>query len=223
MNVKFLTRLYSTALLVATLSGVSILTTKDASACTADDAYVGSICSVAANWCPRSYLPADGRTLSVTNNEFLYAVIQNQFGGTKGVDFKLPDLRGVTPVSEGDGLPVGTRRGSQTVTLTQEQLPEHRHLGTIKAGSVGEADLYISPVQATQSTPSLGGYLAAPSYGAFIESDKSTDTAPLGGASSPAHVYYDVSTGVTGASQPVPVESPFTVIQYCIRVKGLFP
>ncbi len=59
--------------------------------------YMGTLALVAADFCPANSLPADGRELAVKDNQALYVLLQNRFGGDGQKTFRLPDLGGKTP------------------------------------------------------------------------------------------------------------------------------
>ncbi|PLY38668.1 phage tail protein [Pectobacterium aquaticum] len=122
-----------------------------ADACTYEP-YLGSVCYMASNYCPESYLPADGRTMSVSQNQALYAVIGNLYGGSAPNTFALPDLRGRAAIGAGRlngntplynaGQQVGQEGApfiaSTSVTLTASQIPPHTHPATLTLnGSAG--------------------------------------------------------------------------------------
>ncbi len=78
----------------------------------------------------------NGQVLPVNQNQALYSLIGNFFGGTPGQSFALPDLRGATAVGAVlSGSPpagitpyaMGARAGVTEVTLTTNQLPTHVH------------------------------------------------------------------------------------------------
>jgi microcystin-dependent protein len=69
---------------------------------------------------PYSYVPAgwmkcDGTQLQIADYSTLFVVVGDAFGGNGRRTFKLPDLRGFTPLSHGRGLRLNptTRRGSR--------------------------------------------------------------------------------------------------------------
>lgn len=70
----------------------------------AQERYVGEIYMTAGNWCPIDSQEANGQLIQVSENQILYAVIGNTYGGTAGITFALPDLRGLSPVHIGQGL-----------------------------------------------------------------------------------------------------------------------
>lgn len=90
--------------------------------------YIGEIILFAGNFAPGGYLPCDGRTLSISEYEPLFALIGTTYGGD-GVDtFVVPDLRGRVPVGDQPSAPLGTVSGSEGVYLNTANLAAHSHL-----------------------------------------------------------------------------------------------
>lgn len=215
-------------LMTGAILAPAIYGAKPALACSADDTYIGSICSFSGNFCPENYLPADGREIIIKNKPLLFGVIGYKFGGTETVSFKLPDLRGRTPVGYGvaetrDLINIGKTRGTETVTLTKDTLPNHTHNAMVPNNTSGEAALTIAADGATADTPLTAGYLARPPYDALIAGANSTGSAPIAGTPSQVDVTSVASVGTTGGGQPIPIESPYTVMNFCIRAIGLYP
>lgn len=95
---------------------------------------IGSIMAFAGETLPDGWLWCDGDVISRTTYADLFAVIGESYGvGDGSTTFELPDGRGGTMVGAGQWLgggtdfPIGTRTGTETVSLTVEQLPEHDH------------------------------------------------------------------------------------------------
>lgn len=65
------------------------------------DVYVGEIITFAGNYCPRGYLPLDGRVLKIIDNTTLFALIGTTYGGDGMTTFALPT-----------GMPVFTATGA---------------------------------------------------------------------------------------------------------------
>ncbi len=95
--------------------------------------YVGEIRMFAGNYAPEGWAFCDGSLLSVRENAALYSLIGFMYGGDGISNFKLPDLRGRVPLHNGKNLltntnyTVGKSGGTETVTLTNNELPAHRH------------------------------------------------------------------------------------------------
>lgn len=74
---------------------------------------------------PDGYLRCEGQTLQIAGNEALFSLIGTTYGGNGTTTFQLPDFRGRAAVGAdpGDGVPVGDRSGSATITLTSADFP----------------------------------------------------------------------------------------------------
>jgi microcystin-dependent protein len=59
------------------------------------DNYLSSVVEMALWWTPEGFLPCDGRKLSIRNNEALFSLLGDNYGGDGVNDFALPDLRPV--------------------------------------------------------------------------------------------------------------------------------
>ena len=73
----------------------------------------------------------DGSVVSRTTYASLFAAIGTAYGAGNGsTTFQLPDLRGRIPVGRNGGSfgSLGATGGSETVTLTEAQMPSHTHI-----------------------------------------------------------------------------------------------
>ena len=99
---------------------------------------------------PTGWLVCAGQALSRTDYADLFAVVGTTFGAPSGSTFNLPDLRGrVTAgrdIDQGgyadrlttpNSRTLGATGGTQTVTLTEAQMPEHTHDVTGSTNSAG--------------------------------------------------------------------------------------
>lgn len=97
--------------------------------------YIASVCAMAMpNYTNgfNEYVLAAGQTMTVSQNQALYALIGNTYGGTPPSTFALPDLRGRVIVGAGQGagmfnIPAGQMGGSMQSTLQLANLPPHNH------------------------------------------------------------------------------------------------
>lgn len=77
---------------------------------------------------PAGFLLCDGTAVSRTVYATLYAVIGDTFGAGDGeTTFNLPDLSGRVPLGVSMSHALGSTGGSETVTLTESELPAHVH------------------------------------------------------------------------------------------------
>lgn len=84
----------------------------------------------------------DGSTLNIEDEPELFNVIGTNYGGDGVTTFKLPDMRGRTPVGigqrpGGSAYVLAQTNGANTVTLTTNQMPVHTH--TLVSGNTGSA------------------------------------------------------------------------------------
>ena len=71
---------------------------------------------------------ASGQLLPINQNQALFSLLGTTYGGDGQTTFKLPDLRGRTPLGGGPGpWPLGQTTGSENVILLQTQMPAHQH------------------------------------------------------------------------------------------------
>jgi len=212
-----------------TLAALAALTTVagagTASAC-APEAYIGSVCFTAARFCPDGYLPTDGRIMPINNNQALYSLLGNTYGGDGRTTFALPDLRGRSPVgtttattSGGTSISaiiLGQLRGQETSTLQTANLPP-------AGSSGGPAQVSATTNQGTTNVPSSTVQLAAAASTYGRESITTNIYAPIGG---PQVALGGVSGGGSsagGTSAPFTNLPPQIGLTACIAVQGLYP
>lgn len=191
------------------LALLGALATGPAHACGGDVPHLASICMTAADFCPRGYLPADGRLLQIRNSQALFALLGTNYGGNGQSTFALPDLRGRAPVSQGQGIglqPVamGQQLGADTVTLTADQLPAHTHAATVA----------IQASTASGNTDKPAGAVPASLPRSNLYSSGAPDAVMLANT---------VTVATAGRGQPVAVRSPSVALQFCVAVEGIFP
>jgi microcystin-dependent protein len=92
--------------------------------------YIGEIMLFAGNFAPAGYIPCDGRELVIADNDVLFALIGTTYGASSPGTFRIPDLRGRTPVAPSIALPIGTAFGTSETSLTVAQMPLHTHTYT---------------------------------------------------------------------------------------------
>lgn len=165
--------------------------------------YLSVVMMFAGNFAPRGWAYCDGKLMSIAENTALFSLIGTIYGGDGQTTFALPDLRGRVPVGTGNGpgLPsfsLGESAGTETVTLTVQNLPMHNHL----------LEAYNS--NATTNTPAnnLLGIL-----------DTDSDYVPSG-TTVPMSAS---SIGFAGKSLPLNNVQASLVINYIIAVEGIYP
>src|ERR1700761_4133293 len=89
--------------------------------------FVGEIRITGFNFAPVNWHFCDGSLLAINTNTALFSLLGTFYGGDGRSTFALPDLRGRSPIHQGNGFPIGQPGGSEFVTLTTAQLPSHTH------------------------------------------------------------------------------------------------
>ncbi len=107
------------------------------------DPYLGMINMFGFGWAPRDYALCDGHTIPTSQNQALFSLFGDQFGGDGRTTFAVPDLQGRAPIHVGtaySGAPsnqLGDKAGLEAVTLSVNEMPAHTHQ---LACSTSEAD-----------------------------------------------------------------------------------
>lgn len=174
------------------------------SASAGTDEYIGELMLVGFNYCPQGSLPAAGQTLSISSNQALFALYGTLYGGDGQTNFKLPDLRGRAPLSNGSGpglanYTIGQIGGQESFTITTAQMPPHTH-----------------NVQASNQLGTSGGPSDRFLAGQAGDNDPYNDGPPNRNMNS-------AMITPTGGGQPVTNRSPFLAMQWCIATQGIFP
>jgi len=222
----------------ATLIGATalILCGTAAHACS-DSPYIGSICTVAFNWCPDGTLEANGQEVTVNQYQALYSLIAATYGSTQpNVKFNLPDLRGrsVVGVGQGTGLQpitLAQKRGNESVNLTVPQLPAHTHAATFNQTGSNPitVNIPVSTGVGSKLVPdATNNYMAGTTSGqtgANMWTNQAGQTAPvnIGGVTTAGGSSGTVTNANTGGGQAVPTLPPQLGMKQCIVVNGIYP
>lgn len=168
------------------------------------DHYIGEIRMMASNYAPSGWAKCEGQLLPIATNQALFSLLGTTYGGNGVTTFALPDLRGRVPMHYGQGPGLsnytqGETGGSETNTLTINQMPAHNH--TINAVTT----------DGNQNDPS----------GSFPANTKLLDKEYSNAA--PNTTMNPAMVGISGASQPVNNMQPYLTVTYIIALQGIFP
>jgi microcystin-dependent protein len=152
------------------------------------------------NFPPKGWAFCNGQQLPINQNQPLFALLGTTYGGNGQTTFALPDLRGQTPIHVGQGHVLGEKGGSQSVTLSISQMPQH--LPTMSATSA----------TGTANTVPGTTVMLATSSGDTIYNDPA------------ALVALDPrACSNVGGSQAHLNMQPFLTLSFCIALQGIFP
>ena len=147
-------------------------------------------------YAPQGWALCNGQLLPINQNQALFSLLGTTYGGNGQTTFGLPNLQGRVPVHVGTN-PMGASYGEENHTLILTEMPSHTHA------------LYASSASAN-SAPSANTLLAAAAnvYGA--PASNLTSILPS-------------SISMMGGNQSHVNMQPFTVLNYCIALQGIFP
>ncbi|HET6974262.1 MAG TPA: tail fiber protein, partial [Pyrinomonadaceae bacterium] len=146
--------------------------------------YVGEIRMFAGNFPPVGWMFCDGQLLPISENETLFQLIGTMYGGDGQSTFQLPDLQSRIPLHFGTGPDGITYQqaeaaGTESVTLTTQQIPIHTHAQLCNSGAgQGVAD----PVNNIASKTDLAQYSSA---GATVAMGTPNFVSDIAGGSQP--------------------------------------
>ncbi|MCC8443565.1 MULTISPECIES: phage tail protein [Xanthomonas] len=176
--------------------------------------FIGQVMLTGFAFAPKYFAQCNGQLLPINQNQALFSLLSNRYGGDGTTNFALPDLRGRTPMGYGPSadpnwqppaVPVGQAAGAETVTLVAGNLPAHVHLMECSSASgdnrVPTGRLFANNV-ATPPPATPRALYAAP--GAVVPLSQST-------------------IGNSGGNQAHPNLQPYTAINFCIALSGIFP
>ncbi len=188
------------------------------------DVMIGEIKAFAFNWAPYGWYACNGMEYPVINNQALYAVIGNTYGGTPGQTFKVPNLQGRIIVGAGQlQPPAGTGLynitavgGTESVQISSATVPPHTH--AFNAATTTPAKFQAAETK----VPSNGN-----SFLSNVFERVSATTNRIAQAYSSAAPDSQLSQSVigpfTGGTSAHENRQPYLVVNYCINWDGDFP
>ncbi len=175
--------------------------------------FIGQIMMAGFNFAPKFFAQCNGQLLPIAQNQALFSLLGTQYGGNGQTTFALPDLRSRTPIGYASSVDsgwqpppvqIGQVSGVENVTLLSVNLPAHNHLANASTANgdsrAAGGRIFATSTNAGSSPPNL----YAASTGTLVPLNAQT-VAPAGG------------------SQPHPNLQPYSVINFCIALQGIFP
>lgn len=160
--------------------------------------YVGECRMAGFNFAPVGWALCQGQLLSISEYTALYTLIGTTYGGDGQTTFGIPDLQGRAAVHQGSGMVIGQKAGTESVTLTTQQMPSHRH--PLQGSTAGGTANSVS-----------GNLLASSPSNIF--SDTATPNVNMN----------NNAVTTAGGSQPHENRQPFLTINWIISLYGIFP
>ena len=173
--------------------------------------YVGEIRLFAGSFVPAHWHLCDGSLLAIGSFPSLFALLGTRYGGDGSDNFGLPNLQGIVPIGQGEGLGlaprvVGQQGGSATIMLTQEHVPSHSHTFN-SANELGTTATFGPTLMYAKVSPPIAQYFkdnAVASAAAFASAANTT-------------------IAESGQSAPHSNVMPVATMNYIIALDGIFP
>lgn len=167
---------------------------------------------------PRDWADCAGQIMQVQQNNVLFALLSNIYGGDGRNTFGLPDLRARAPLHvgglSGQALPLsshqlGDAHGSLSETLSIQQIPNHTHSVTVTQAAP------VNVVDTASNTTYLSN---SPGNSSYLSNFDGTNAVPLNLAT----IGYS-GGGQNGVAQQHENRQPFLALRFCICMEGMFP
>jgi microcystin-dependent protein len=207
-----------------------------ASACSSQP-YLGGMCAFGGNFTIRSWAKAEGQLLAISSNTALFSILGTTFGGDGRSTFGLPDLRGRSPIGQGQGpglgnYRLGQRGGSETHTLNVLQMPAHNHTATTTTSNVVDTSATTIALRAlasssTTNSPTNAVLSNSPNRENIYSSgapnvDMRADAIALNLSVEVSSTSNTVVNN-NGGSQAFNIRGPYLSLTWLIALQGIFP
>ncbi|MEX0739346.1 MAG: tail fiber protein [Pseudohongiella sp.] len=159
--------------------------------------YLGEIRVFSFNTIPKGWMRCEGQLLQTNQNQALFSLLGDVYGGNGSTTFALPDLRGRVPMHVSPAHKQGEAGGEATHTLTINELPPHSH-AVAASSAVGTVTTPEGNVWANSGDN--------PMYAERPDTKMQADAL--------AH---------NGGGQPHENMQPWQVLSLCISVEGIYP
>lgn len=173
------------------------------------DPFLGQMQIFGFNFAPSGWAFCAGQIMPISQNTALFSLLGTTYGGDGKSTYGLPNFQGSAgcAVGQGPGLTaryIGETFGSESVTITGNEMPTHNHAFNV---------YNQSDASKRHGTPVSGDALSAPgSITPFV-----TGTPPVGGA------FPSTMIQPAGGSQPHANQQPYLSLNFCIALSGVFP
>ena len=178
------------------------------------DPFLSEIRIMSFNFPPKGWALCNGQLLPINQNQALFSLLGTTYGGDGRVNFALPDLRGRIAMhmgssGAGSSHTLGERGGEEAHTINISEMAQHNHVMQAVAASAAGGN----PGHLPGPTKALAQAHAAPN---------ATDV-NLYGTGGVSKVMAAQSVSNTGGSQAHENRQPFSVLNFCIALQGIFP
>jgi len=193
-------------LLAGLFVGLAIFGSPDGARATGSQPFIGEISCGGWNFCPQGWAECNGQLMAISEDEVLFQLIGTTYGGDGQVTFAMPNLNSRTMLGTGSGAGgsymLGQMAGTESVTLTTNQIPSHTHALVVQ-DTTGDS---ASPTNKVVAGVGAGD-------ARYVD----PNTSP------PAGFLSNGAISSVGGSQPHNNLQPYLAVKCCISLFGIFP
>lgn len=166
------------------------------------DPFIGEIRAFGFNFAPYQWAFCDGALVPIQQNTTLFSILGVNYGGNGTSTFGLPNLMGQAVIGA-ENNQVGEQQGENAVSLTLSEMTLHTH------------DMVVNASQSV--SPGPGAHLVSKLASGNVYAATTDTSAPTLTTLSPQ--------GISVIGQGVAHENrqPFSVLNFCISLYGVFP
>ena len=175
------------------------------------DYFLGEIRLFAFGQAPKDWVVCNGQSLQISTNVALYSLLGTRYGGDGKTTFNVPDLRGRVPLQISQTIQQGAAGGSESVTLTTGQLPQHNH-AVLAYSTPGNSGALASAYPAQNAAPAI----TPPPPAASNLYGNPNNLISISAASVS-------SSGTVPSPAAHENRQPTIAMNYCIATVGIFP
>lgn len=172
-------------------------------------AYVSQIMAFGFNFAPKNWAMCNGQIIPIRQNQALFSLLGNTYGGDGTTTFALPNLQSRVPLGfgayVGNNYPLGSTAGEENVTLTAQTMPAHNH---VFIGTNDPANSVFPQAGCALGTSTLSG--GGPGSAFYVN----------GGPMVPLN---PESLSLVGGGQAHVNIQPYLALNWCICQFGIFP
>jgi microcystin-dependent protein len=174
--------------------------------------YLGAVKIFAGDYAILNYAMCQGQTMSIAQNNALFALLGTTYGGNGISTFMLPNLQSALPLGWGNGQGltprvIGETGGVENVTVLSNAVPSHTHLFNASSNPTTTNSAGPTVLLGTLNAATDGGFYVTPSQTVIPDLVSLNTTA--------------VSS--VGGNQPHNNIQPSMGINYIICLAGIFP
>ena len=174
--------------------------------------YLGEIRTFAFGKIPTGWMPCNGQSLAISQNQGLFSLLGTTYGGDGITTFQLPNLQGRTPIHVATNYALGQAAGTETVLITPGQMPVHTHSFNISGGK--GTDIV---------SPQTSGQVCLANTPEVPQVTNETMLPYVSKLSSKATTLHQNSLNPAGKTQPHENRMPYLPVLFCIATTGLVP